>query len=150
MRTCIIADCGRKHVAKGLCASHYNRTHYSSEQRHTKRLMPCEVCGTEVLKHPNGGRYRIVCSYDCRYVLTHGRTKADAERARNQGKALIGPLPKQRTTTAPTAMIPGIGRPFIGAECHWCGAAFLGADRRVAHLVLSAPTRPSRVGRIAA
>lgn len=122
MRICDITDCGRKHSAKGLCASHYNQTHYTSEQRHAKRMLPCEACGSLVLKYPNGGRYRVTCSNDCRYTLTYGRTKAEAQRARDASKALIGPLRASRDFQPP--YIKGVGVRFISAECKWCGAGF--------------------------
>lgn len=130
MRTCTVDGCTRKHVAKGLCSGHYNRSRYTHEQRHPKREDACVVCGTLVMKYPSGNRYRTVCSYDCRYVLQTGRTKAEAEAAKRRHQELVGPLPKVRTTVAPTNVIPGSKRPFLSVACNWCGRAFI-HDTRV-------------------
>lgn len=128
MRLCSIDDCGRKHVAKGLCANHYNQTHYTSEQRHAKRMLNCEACGTEVLRYPNGGRYRVTCSEPCRYLITYGKTKEQARAERRPVVALVGPLPKARSFH-PVAIAGAVVR-FLSVECKWCGTAFI-QDRRV-------------------
>lgn len=130
MRVCTVDACARRHVAKGLCASHYNQANYTSEQLHPKRMLSCEACGRKVLKYPNGGRYRVTCSEECRYLLTYGRTKEQAARARLDGKALVGPLPRERSVVAPVTTIAGIGKAFLSVACAWCGGAFI-QDPRV-------------------
>jgi hypothetical protein len=72
----------------------------------------------------------VTCSNDCRYELTYGKTKAEARRERDRRKALVGPLPRERTTLAPTTVIDGIGKPFLSTLCAWCGSGFV-QDPRV-------------------
>lgn len=140
MRTCTIDGCNRKHVAKGLCSGHYNRTRYTSEQRHPKRPTSCAGCGKEVLKRHSGERYRPVCSDECRYLVTFGRTKDEAEQAKREAKALVGPLPRVRTVEAELTIVPTIGRPFICVPCEWCGESFI-QDPRVTGATMRYCTR---------
>lgn len=130
MRLCTIDGCTNKHVAKGLCSGHYNRSRYTHEQRHPKKVDACVVCGALVLKYPSGNRYRTVCSYDCRYVLQTGRTKAEAQAAKRRHQELVGPMPKVRTTEAPTTVVPSSTRPLLSVPCGWCGLMFI-HDTRV-------------------
>lgn len=117
MRTCTKEGCGRKHVAKGLCSTHYNKAKYPSSVRHRKREVPCAACGATVLKYVGENRYQPTCSYRCRYFVTFGRWPA--------GQELVGPLPKpQRETVPPIVEIPSTSAGFLSGPCAWCGTAF--------------------------
>jgi 5-methylcytosine-specific restriction endonuclease McrA len=95
-RTCTIEGCDSKHLARGMCGTHYNRASYSSEQRHPKNPTPCAVCGTIVMRAVDRARTHC-CSPECRAVLQWGVVAptgydwaADAmQRARKAGCSTI-------------------------------------------------------------
>lgn len=118
MRICEVEDCSRKHVAKGMCATHYNRANYTNEQRHPKRVMACASCGALVEKHWGGKSRRPVCSYRCRYVLQFGK-----EPPPPKSKALVGPVAME-STLVPADPGPDRTR-FVASECRWCGKPYL-------------------------
>jgi len=93
---CATAGCVRPVRAKGLCGSHYNQVH--KPDRHSKRLMPCAWCGTEVLKHSGGGRkYGVVCSNQCRqYLSTPYCVLPEDHWARWYGKTSAWQAPKTK------------------------------------------------------
>lgn len=67
-RTCTMPGCGKKHVARGLCGTHYNQQYQPN--RHKKKPTACVVCGTVVEKVGGGGRkYGATCSNECRRAL---------------------------------------------------------------------------------
>lgn len=72
-RLCTTDGCERKHVARGLCGTHYNQQHQPN--RHRKVEMHCDCCGKNVLKDKGRDkRYKnIYCSQLCRDYATHGR-----------------------------------------------------------------------------
>lgn len=76
IRLCSIEGCGRKHRARGLCTSHYNKSRYTNEQRHPKRPTPCVVCGTVVMRPVDRSRAHC-CSVDCRTALQWGTVAVD-------------------------------------------------------------------------
>lgn len=69
-RTCTVEGCKGKLRARGLCATHYNRTR---SDRHRKREVPCAHCAAPLQKFPAAGR-RSFCDYTCRdlYMMQHG------------------------------------------------------------------------------
>ena len=63
-RTCDVDGCSRKHVARGLCSTHYNQQH--QPDRHRKVQVTCDWCGRVVSKALTSqyqGRY---CGMLCR------------------------------------------------------------------------------------
>lgn len=76
-KICSEPVCERNVLAKGLCSTHYNRT---QPNRHSKKLVKCAWCGTEVAKQSGGGRkYGQTCSNECRSYLTHPYCKLPAD-----------------------------------------------------------------------
>lgn len=68
MKTCTKDNCDRQHRARGLCSSHYNQEH--APNRHSKKMVACSVCGTEVMKYATDNKARRpVCSDQCRKNL---------------------------------------------------------------------------------
>lgn len=117
MRICDVEGCGRRHIAKGLCSSHYNRTRYTSEQRHPKIPQPCHVCGNIIVKHRASSGRRVVCSNECHYILRWGRPKPTFS------TDLVGPVPRTCPLPQPTPS-PTATR-FVAATCNWCGIGFI-------------------------
>lgn len=113
-RTCTAPECDRPYRARGLCGSHYNQAH--APDRHTKKLVPCAWCGTEVLKHSGGGRkYGAVCSEQCRTWLRFGYSVLPNDHwARWYGKTCEWKQPTPKVDTLPR-------------NCAWCGNAYTSA-----------------------
>ena len=111
-KPCSKDDCMKTVRAKGLCGTHYNREHQPN--RHAKKLVPCAWCGTEVLKHPGGGRkYGQVCSDQCRqYLVTPYCVLPKEHWARWYGKSSKWTPPK-----------PSPAR-YVSNTCDECGAGF--------------------------
>lgn len=71
-RLCTIDGCERKHVARGLCGTHYNQQHQPN--RHAAKQTTCVKCGKPVMRSGGGGRkYGATCSNDCRKQLAAPR-----------------------------------------------------------------------------
>ncbi len=70
-KTCTMDDCERPLRARGLCATHYNQTRYTQEQRHPRIATACAVCGTLLVRAPDPRR-RPACSTLCRRLLQFG------------------------------------------------------------------------------
>ena len=118
MKLCIVEDCGRKHVAKGMCQKHYLKQRRLVEGRVERKVQSaCAGCGTSVTKVPSN-RYRPTCSYRCRYFVTYQRWP-------EAGRELVGPLPKppRETVVAPT-LVAGTTTRFLACSCMWCGDNF--------------------------
>lgn len=96
-KNCTRGDCDSPLRARGLCATHYNQTHQPN--RHGKRLVPCVMCGTEVIRRIDSSRLAgHCCSVECRRLrqfgtATNGETydwNSDAvRRARANGCLVI-------------------------------------------------------------
>ncbi len=72
MKVCSVDGCERKHVARGLCSTHYNQKHQPN--RHAKVEVPCTHCGAAILKSKGSSKSRRpFCDYTCRdlYRLEH-------------------------------------------------------------------------------
>lgn len=119
-RTCTMPECDRAHRARGLCASHYNQEH--APNRHTKKMVACAWCGTEVLKSSGGGRkYGQVCSNECRTMLLAPYSKLPEDHwALWFGKASAWTPPKVK----PKREMPA----FISNQCDECGKRFIEAN----------------------
>lgn len=97
-RTCSLPGCEKRHVARGLCSTHYNRARYSAEERHPHELRSCVICGTTVRRRVDN-RHAPTCSVDCRYLVQFGEREAvesaytwrrDAvDRARDYGAVIV-------------------------------------------------------------
>lgn len=74
-RTCTIDGCERKHVARGLCGTHYNQTRYTSAQRHPKVTVACANCGEPCQKYKSDRRFKHqFCTDRCKGEF-YSRTK---------------------------------------------------------------------------
>lgn len=111
-RTCTVAGCARKHVAKGLCSGHYNRTRYTSAQRHPKGPVSCACCGTVVMKYRDGRFGERFCSLECRDFHKWGPKSCNLADK---------PTPKRAAPRSP-AFVPH------ERECAWCGSTFTAAS----------------------
>jgi hypothetical protein len=67
-KLCTEADCGRPLRARGLCATHYNRSRYTPDERIKKITVPCGWCAKPCVKAPdkNRGYAERFCSLECR------------------------------------------------------------------------------------
>lgn len=113
-KNCTIEGCDRPLRAKARCSTHYNQL---NPNRHTKKMVACAYCGTEVLKHSGGGRiYGQVCSDQCRTWLTTPYCAIPKDHwARMYGKS--------SAWTPPTPPSPPRFQPQV-RECVWCGGEF--------------------------
>lgn len=64
-KTCGEDGCGRPLRARGLCSTHYNRTRYTSAQRHPKFRATCVACGSSWQAARPDAK---VCSDACRAI----------------------------------------------------------------------------------
>ena len=89
-RVCSADGCSEEARTRGMCVNHYKEWHVANNpgvDPNPKHEMQCAACGKTVFKTKSGSR-QPVCSYECRYVVQHGRSKqeADAERLRERAK----------------------------------------------------------------
>lgn len=110
MRTCGVDGCDKKHVAKGMCGTHYNKAKYPAEVRHRKIPHVCDGCGITFEREARVKRYaNIYCSNLCR----------------DYAKGSIGTckLPAEHW-----ALMYGATCTFKPArciDCSWCGTAIV-------------------------
>ena len=105
-RLCSLDGCERKHVARGLCGTHYNQQHQPN--RHRKVEMQCDQCGKAVLKDVGRDkRYtHIYCSQLCRDYATYGR-----------GTTCTLPQDHWARMIGKTCQV----KPGVQIKCQWCG-----------------------------
>ncbi len=105
-RTCDVADCGKKHLARGYCSTHYNQILLGKDRRHPKVQIACAICGTRVTRSAGSEkRYVPTCSVECRTIVTFGQAHATADgydwsssavtRARRAGVSVIVPFERE-------------------------------------------------------
>lgn len=118
MKTCTKDNCDRKHVARGLCGSHYNQEHQPN--RHAKKLVACAWCEKPLLRGSGGGRkHGAACSEQCRGWLRFGFSVLPEDHwARWYGKSSewVAPAVKDERPA------------FIGNQCDECGIRFIEAN----------------------
>ncbi|SIN72757.1 hypothetical protein SAMN05443544_0569 [Agromyces cerinus subsp. cerinus] len=120
MRVCNMDDCDRKHVARGLCGTHYNQTF--CPDRHRKVEVACDGCGKAVAKEASrSNRYaNVFCTYACRDAHTHAEVRASKQRVAvyrapsRLGRMLAAATPHVTSTHAWTA-----------GTCKECSAPFV-------------------------
>ena len=130
-KLCARAGCANQTRARGLCSTHYNQVY--AVNRHAKFAVACVVCGKTVVK-VKSGRRAAVCSYECRYVVQHGRSKqeADAERARRARSAhrqlVVRPSLRFRLVIKrPEDTYKSVR--FTSVRCGSCGDSFVWDNR---------------------
>lgn len=110
-RTCTLDGCGRKHVARGLCSTHYNQT---KPDRHRRYVITCEGCGVEHETPRKDGRY---CSLLCRDYVKWGPRFSPWPRAQARLPVLyVRPSWTPVHTTSKATWVSG--------PCGWCGDQF--------------------------
>jgi hypothetical protein len=114
VKICSVDDCGRKHLARGLCSTHYNQQHQPN--RHAKKPVPCGQCGTVVMKPVQSKYGARFCSLICRDIW---RIEQD-----------INPHPPLRTGQL-LNKYPALPSwwerfcPIVERECAWCASGFM-------------------------
>lgn len=128
-RVCTVADCSRKHRAKGLCSTHWNRLHGGPR---TVSTVPCYVCGEPCQK--TSGRPRVVCSTQCRWFLQWPQRECPVpwRSCADCGHRWVD---RSMTTSCPSCReaqerLAKMGRWVMG-WCRRCAEAFVIADNRM-------------------
>jgi endogenous inhibitor of DNA gyrase (YacG/DUF329 family) len=66
-RLCSAEGCERKHLAKGLCSTHYNQQAKAAGKNYYPTVeVSCTMCGEPVAKRTDSRRPVRFCSYTCR------------------------------------------------------------------------------------
>lgn len=81
MKLCTVEGCKNRHLAKGLCASHYNTQRMArlrEEQR--AKVRTCQHCGDEFSGRSPAA---IFCSFECKEAA-HGKRRVYASRSHPQ------------------------------------------------------------------
>jgi hypothetical protein len=120
-RTCTIDNCGKKHLARGLCSTHYNQQH--QPDRHRKVELACGGCGSAVLMEPSrSNRYaNIYCTVQCRTEHQHREVRASRRQlvphlATPVLHTFIARMPKPSRAST---------RTFKSGQCRMCATWFL-------------------------
>ena len=67
-KPCTVAGCNNRHLARGLCSTHYNQQY--QPDRHARVDVPCTYCGTMTTTgKSNSKKRRPVCSDYCKSAL---------------------------------------------------------------------------------
>lgn len=67
-KPCTVAGCNNRHLARGLCSTHYNQQY--QPDRHARVDVPCTYCGTMTTTgKSNSKKRRPVCSEYCKSAL---------------------------------------------------------------------------------
>jgi len=119
MRVCNMDNCDRKHLARGLCGTHYNQT---LANRHPKVTMTCAGCGQQVTK--DAGRDKryanVYCTMTCRSEHQHRETRA----SRKQVALYTGPSALGRYLGALDTPLPS-KRVWVAGQCRMCTRDYL-------------------------
>lgn len=114
-RTCSLPDCEKKHSARGLCVTHYNRLHQPGA--HPAYAINCETCGEAHVTKRKGSRF---CSLLCRDIWRNSGRPTSSELPLNHPVSrLLRGLPAQVPLPVPKKRIA-----VLSLECGWCGAQF--------------------------
>lgn len=112
-----VCHCGQPVQAKGLCRTHYKKSHRATHGHEVERRVEvsCAGCGEPIMRRPSDLKTRVpTCGYACRQYVTFGtgaRTDLPADHwARWWGRS--------SKWTAPKA------QPDYDRECPECGASF--------------------------
>lgn len=129
-RTCTVDGCERKHLARGLCGTHYNKTRYTSRERHPKVTVPCSWCGQPCQKRKDERRFKVqFCSYDCRSA--HRKATGHGEKLPTKCRLPLDHPVMLRITeerkAAKSARVERVKRRIewrTARECPGCGCTF--------------------------
>lgn len=80
-RTCDVPECGRDHLARGYCRSHYNAWHYSGDALTAKvdaAPSRCIECAGQLPERKKAGPAPMYCSRSCRGRASWRNVGADA------------------------------------------------------------------------
>jgi 5-methylcytosine-specific restriction endonuclease McrA len=129
MKTCTVEGCLRKHAAKGLCQTHYNKAHRAKVGRQENpKKVACAACGIEVEKAAGGGvNRRAVCSLMCRYFLQFGCWQSQPWPPQSPPSMAATPLERRRRDAErriKKAAAGTTGRTWYVGSCRECGAVF--------------------------
>lgn len=134
-KVCELDGCSGKLRARGMCASHYKEWYleeFPEKDPNPKHEMQCAACGKSLWKVKSGPRV-AVCSYECRYVVQHGRTKVEAESERARLRALRQQLvrrPHLRFRLVIKYAEPSYHSVrFTSVQCEPCGEYFVWDNR---------------------
>ena len=119
-RLCSLDGCERKHVARGLCGTHYNQRHQPN--RHRKVEVQCDTCGALILKDVANSRKARFCSLICRDVYRLDETDGDPMRRARESRT-----PRMPTAAPPVACALRI------VACTQCGDLTAGRPSRRAY-----------------
>lgn len=127
-RTCGMPNCPKPHRARGLCSTHYNQQHASTEQRHAKQTVPCTWCQVDCVK--DMGRERryqgIFCSFACRdhWRTATGNNPSPSAEALAKGRAVRAGKRWQAKLKLKQAARGSSGRTWVAGACERCGTQF--------------------------
>ena len=137
MRTCDIKDCDRKHLAKGMCSTHYNQ----QNPNHRRMIdYPCDGCGKVIKKEAAKlNRYpTLYCTPRCKTDSEWGkRWLAEGATCSLPADHWARWYGKTSTWTPPLTQ----------RDCGWCGNAYMQTSR--SHVMCSrwCKTKASKVRR---
>jgi hypothetical protein len=136
MKVCSVDGCEKKHLARGLCGTHYNQQH--CPDRHKKVDIPCDQCGAVVSKPKTSRFANRFCDLTCRdmYRMEHGGTGPNGHPIR----PLRCPIPKghpvralmrdqqraDRIASQPPRESVHRNPRFVAGLCEMCKQPFVG------------------------
>lgn len=118
MKSCTVDGCSHPHRARGLCATHYNRTY--APKRHRVEMVTCAQpdCGITVAKRVDPRRPRRFCSDLCRDLAMTHHWSAPVP---NDHPSRSCRVPLNHPSRRPVLIRIPVP---VDRECEWCGVYF--------------------------